>query len=146
MNVSGTVEDIVAREVNGYDTPAYDIILNGKKYGHGFSKPSFAVGDEVSFEVDVKKNGKYTNYNIRRETVRAGVQAAARSADTGEGSGYDRNRSIVRQNSLAHATALVTSMGAKDFNKAITAIITAAKRFEAYSMLEEQPFDDTLPE
>lgn len=141
MNVSGKVEDIIAREVNGYDTPAYDIMVNGKKYGHGFSKPKFDVGDEITFDVDVVKKGKYTNYNIQRESVRQGVVAAAKSA--GE-DGYDRNRSIVRQNSLAHATALVTSMGVTDFNKGITAIITAAKRFEAYSMQEEQPFDDAM--
>lgn len=145
MNVSGAITDIAAREVNGYDTPAYDVFIGEKKYGHGFVKPDFQVGDEVSFEVTVKKNGKYTNYNINRETVQAGIKAAARSASS-EPEGYDHGRCITRQNALRHATALVTSMGVKDFNKGITAIIEAAKRFEAYSMQEESAFDDVLPE
>lgn len=135
MNVSGTVEDIIGRDVAGYDSQAWDVILNGKKYGHGFVKPSFEIGDAISFEADAKKNGKYTNYNIRRETVRQGPAEAARAAQNE--SGYDRNRSIVRQNSLSHATALVVGAGVKDAEKAADLVLALAPRFEAYSMLED---------
>lgn len=147
MNISGKVEDISAREVNGKFGPsvAYDVVIGGKKYGHGFKKPDFEIGDDVSFDVSVKQNGKYTNYDIDYASVRAGIQAAAKSvAQSTETDGYDRNRSIVRQNSLSHATNLVTAIGVTDLNKGIEAIIATAKRFEAYSMQEEKPFDDVL--
>ena len=79
------------------------------------------------------KKGKYTNYNIRRETVRASVEAAA-SADTGA---YDRNRSIVRQNSLAHATAILVGAGIVNLDSSAEIVIDIAREFEAYSMCEE---------
>lgn len=143
MNVSGTVEDIIVREVEGkYGlTNAYDVVVDGKKYGHGFKEPAFHKGDAVSFEVDVVKRGKYTNYNIRYETVRQGPAEAARAAQ-GEDSGYDRNRSIVRQNSLAHATALVVALGVTDLEKATKAALEVAEKFEAYSMLDTPAFDE----
>jgi len=134
MNVTGQVDEIVVREVAGYDSPAYDIMVGGKKYGHGFSKPSFNVGDTITFEVQVVKKGKYTNYNIQRETVRAGVESAVASAPP---EGYDRNRSIVRQNSLAHATQLVIATGIGDVQKAAELAVEVARVFEAYSMCED---------
>ena len=137
MNVTGQVEEIISREVETKFgvKPVYDVVMGGKKYGHGFNAPTFKEGDTVSFDVDVKQNGKYTNYNIRPETVRAGVESAVASAPS---EGYDRNRSIVRQNSLAHATNLVIATGVGSAEKAAELAVEVARVFEAYSMCEDE--------
>jgi hypothetical protein len=139
MNVTGQVEDIIVREVNGRDGPAavYDVMVGGKKYGHGFCEPPFKKGDNITFEVYVRKNGKYTNYDIQFGTVRESVATAATQDAPQTPDGYDRNRSIVRQNSLSHATALVCASGVSTLDNVATIAIDIAREFEAYSMCEK---------
>lgn len=72
---TGRVDAIIAR-----DTRAgvfYDLQISGKKYGVGKYAPrDIKEGDFVSFEVDVKQNGQYTNYDIRRGSLRKDDGAA----------------------------------------------------------------------
>lgn len=67
--MSGVIQAIIARETRA--GVFYDVQVNGKKYGHGkFPPRDVKEGDFVTFEVDVKQNGQYTNYDIKRGTLR----------------------------------------------------------------------------
>lgn len=83
MQVTGIVENIVARNTRVGDM--YDLVVNGKKYGAGRYAPrDIKQGDFVSFEVDVKQNGQYTNYDIRRGTIRKEEGRPPQEADKSE--------------------------------------------------------------
>lgn len=87
MRVSGQVQAIVGRETRA--GTFYDVKVNGKNYGHGkFAPRDVREGDFVSFDVDVKQNGQYTNYDIRRGTLKrdddaGSAKEAAPKADAG---------------------------------------------------------------
>ena len=69
MQVTGIVDNIATRNTRVGEM--FDLIVNGKKYGVGKYAPrGIMQGDFVSFEVDVKQNGQYTNYDVRRGTLR----------------------------------------------------------------------------
>ena len=68
MQITGQVTEV--REKQTKFGPMYDLIVNGTAYGHGkFAPRGIKEGDFVQFEVDVKQNGQYTNYNIRSKTL-----------------------------------------------------------------------------
>lgn len=80
MQVSGQVSAIIERTTKF--GPMIDVMVNGKKYGAGkFAPRGIQQGDFVSFEVDIKQNGQYTNYNIRSGTLRKDEGGAASSAN-----------------------------------------------------------------
>lgn len=58
MIVTGVVEEVVVRNPKPGLT-AYDVIVNGIKYGHGFIKPKVAKGDRVQFEA--LQHGQFAN-------------------------------------------------------------------------------------
>jgi len=64
---SGIIDEIVKRTPRPGMT-AYDVIIDGKKYGHGFNPPKgVAQGDRVQFEAEQK--GSY--FNIKLGTLKA---------------------------------------------------------------------------
>lgn len=76
MRVSGQVQAVIARDTRA--GTFYDVQVNGKKYGHGKYPPrGVSEGDFVSFDVDVKQNGQYTNYDIRRGSLKIDDEGAA---------------------------------------------------------------------
>ena len=69
MQITGQVTEI--REKQTKFGPMYDLIVNGQAYGHGkFAPRGIKQGDFVTFDVDVKQNGQYTNYNIVAKSIR----------------------------------------------------------------------------
>lgn len=67
--VSGQVTEIKERTTKF--GPMYDLVVNGKPYGHGkFAPRGIKQGDFVTFDVEVKQNGQWTNYNIVNKSLR----------------------------------------------------------------------------
>jgi hypothetical protein len=50
--MSYIIENITEKEVNTKFVPkkAYSVSANGERYGYGFKKPTFSIGDEVDFQ------------------------------------------------------------------------------------------------
>jgi len=64
---NGIIDEIIKRTPKPGMT-AYDVVIDGKKYGHGFNPPKgVAVGDRVQFEAEQK--GSY--FNIKLGTLKA---------------------------------------------------------------------------
>lgn len=148
--VTGTIEQKSQREVNTQHGPkqAYSIKVDGEWYSAGFKPCPYEEGQQVNFTY--KTNGKYKNivgYGSAPEAVSTSSGDATAPTPS---SGYARapakqfplqadhpDRVIVRQNSLAHATALFTaSIGMEesmDTDTAADAIINLAYKFEEYS-------------
>ncbi len=127
-----------------------NILVNGAKYG--CFDPLLAhidtlvAGEEVTFGTVV--NGTWTNIDRSgvSKTGNTGAVTAAPSAPK-KGGAYgkafpipplDGQRSIVRQNSLTHATALVNNYCSElakeiSLDARIALVINTAKSFEAYS-------------
>lgn len=119
MQVSGQVSAVTARETSA--GTFYDVVVNGKKYGHGkFAPRGIQQGDFVTFEVDVKQNGQYTNYNIRAKTLRkdeggasaAPVPQASGQAGTAKG---QFNTFDSRQETISKQAALNTALSFANF-------------------------------
>ena len=69
MQVSGQVSQVKSRNTSFGEF--FDVLVNGKSYGHGkFPPRGIQAGDFVTFEVDVVQKGQYTNYNIRKGSLR----------------------------------------------------------------------------
>lgn len=106
-------------------------------------------GDEVSFEYQEKDVGGTTFYNVQGNltvTASGGGGGSTSSASSGGGgsggraSGSEavRQRSIVRQNSLTQANALLASVGVEFLDlgsgqEVIAFLLDTAREFEAYS-------------
>lgn len=113
MQVTGIVENIAERTTR--IGPMYDVIVNGKKYGSGKYAPrGIKAGDFVSFEVDVKQNGQYTNYDIRKGTIRieegtppAKQEAAPKTTAKTYGSSFGGDN---RQEVISKQAALNTAL------------------------------------
>ena len=141
----GIVTEIKDRTVNtAYGAKkAYDVYIDGRKYGFGFKKPGASVGDTVSY-VTVK-NGAYENITtLEVVTAPVGGPAAATRVAASYGSKgvfpippLDGQRAIVRQNALLHATNIVVhSFGGKAFaatDELAAVVVNIAKTFEAYA-------------
>lgn len=151
MSITGLVQ-----EVNNRGRGAgSNIMVNGEKYGcfdpvkAGIDQ--VAVGDEVTFDTSV--NGTYTNIaGTLSKTGVTGTPVAAPPKAGGGGGGYksggrssakvfpiptlDGQRSIIRQNSLTHATAIYLATEADKADDAIMIadrVIEIARKFEHFS-------------
>lgn len=95
--MSGVIQAIIARETRA--GVFYDVQVNGKKYGHGkFPPRDVKEGDFVTFEVDVKQNGQYTNYDIKRGTLRKDDGSAEKPrAERVVGEAYSTGAPIKRE-------------------------------------------------
>lgn len=127
--VSGTVEQ---KSPNGKG-----LKIQGAWFNTG--KPELTAGIEPGMNVEIKtSNGKFFN---TKPTVVGG--AAAPTGGASGGGGYQapksdlkisKDRCIVRQNALAHATRLATAEIATGGSMLAELIIEEARKFEAYSM------------
>lgn len=137
--ISGQVQAIIERQTKF--GPMYDLQVNGKKYGHGkFAPRGIQQGDFVTFEVDVKQNGQYTNYNVRSGTLRkdeggtsASPQQTSAPSNTAKpafnGGGFD-----ARQETISKQAALNTALSFANLANAAGAIPHLAKAKEADKM------------
>lgn len=117
--------------------------IDGAWYS-SYNAPAFQVnvGDTISF--DWVQKGDYRN--IKGSVSKSAFGAApAPSSGVGSASGSatQRDLTIIRQNALAHATALVVASGVKgDLYDAQDLVIDLAKKFAEYSATgksEESP-------
>ena len=112
--VSGIVSEIKAKTTRFGDM--YDVVVNGTPYGHGKYAPrGVKAGDFVTFEVEVKQNGNYTNYNIARGSLRvdgapspAAVNQAKATTVAVAASNDKRQETISKQANMNSALQLVS--------------------------------------
>jgi hypothetical protein len=133
MSVSNvTVEELGIKPVNvkGQSKNTYSFKAAGQWYRTNFKNHDLAVGDIVSFSFAEDKYGK----NVNPDDITRSGKAAPQAANAPQAGGTNRERSIIRQNALSHATALVLKRGVDgmDQDTAIADIITAARSFESY--------------
>ena len=152
--MSYIVENITSKEVTTKfgPKPAFTIMANGERFGYGFKKPAFKIGDEIDFQFTENTYGK--NVDL------ASVQLIAKgtgsptpppaTATTAPAKAYGApakvfpipalhgDRAIVRQNSITNATKAVcdyfdSNDGINTVDEYADLIIQVARKFEAYS-------------
>lgn len=129
--VTGVVEAISTK----YDK--FGILVNDKWYDTKFPPvPAPNRGDEVTFDDGGKK---YIN-KLRITSAGSSPAKVSTGGSTMKAGGFPvdplaRERSIIRQNALAHATNVVTSFDPKGSTDAELAerILVVARMFERYS-------------
>lgn len=116
--------------------------VNGDWHGSFNAISGVNVGDTVTFNWDYDKTGKYKNIKggINVVSQGGGTASSGSSATAGGGSVGGREIIIVRQNALAHATALVVATGISDVWDAQSLILRLAEVFAKYSATGD--FDD----
>jgi len=105
--VIGAIEQITSR-TTAYGE-MYDVEINGKRYGHGKTKPKFVAGDCVKFSVI--RNGQFTNvrpgtmekHDVAQSTPATAVLTAIEKAPT-TGVTY-ASKEDSRQNSIVLQSA-----------------------------------------
>jgi hypothetical protein len=112
--------------------------INGDWYGSFNAVPGVNVGDTVTLNWDYDKSGKYRNIKGGVNVV-SGAPAGG-NTPSGGGSSGGRELTIMRQNALAHATALVVASGVHDVWDAQSLVLRLAEGFTKYSSTGE--FDD----
>lgn len=149
--MSYIVENITEKEVNTKFGPkkAYSINANGERYGYGFKKPTFSIGDEVDFQFTENTYGKNVDLaSVRLLTKGTGTPppSTATTAPSKPSYGSPKvfpipalhgDRAIVRQNSVSNAVKLITdSVKPTDkcnWESLASEAIQIARMFEAYS-------------
>ena len=151
----GSITGVVSDVQNRGRGKGSHIVVNGNKYGcfdpAEVNLDSIQVGDEVTF--DSSQNGNYTNIvkNTLRKTGNTGPVSAPPVSNRG-GASYagkqnfsktfpvptlDGQRSIIRQNSLTHATAVVNASFPSDSGMTVDEradeVLRIAAMFEYFS-------------
>lgn len=116
--------------------------VQGEWYGSFNPVAGIVVGDTVALNWSPDKTGQFRN--IKSISKVDGAPATTPAAPSGGGgSATLRDLTIIRQNALAHATALVVASGVKgDLYDAQDLVIDLAKKFAEYSATgksEESP-------
>lgn len=164
-HISGTVTGFDNKSVPNKKNPGrpytvHIMVVDGARYEVGFHKPNgIGVGDVVNFEYEVKFGNNQVQGGINKGTggAPAATPAPAASAETrtGGGGGGRGNyggvakvfpvpvdhpdRSIIRQNALAHATKLycdynrTPDFGDQSLDECVEDIINIAYKFEEYA-------------
>ena len=149
--MSYIIENITEKEVNTKFGPkkAYSVSANGERYGYGFKKPTFSIGDEVDFQFTENTYGKNVDLaSVRLLTKGTGAPTPSTATTAPPKPSYGApkvfpipalhgDRAIVRQNSLTNAVKLITDSVVKtdkaDFEDMADFAISIARKFEAYS-------------
>lgn len=153
--MSYIVENITEKEVNTKFGPkkAYSVIANGERYGYGFKKPTFIIGDEIDFQFTENTYGKNVDLTSVRLLVKGSGTPPPSTATTGTTApskpsygaspkvfpipALHGDRAIVRQNSVTNAVKLITdsvhSTDEADWEQLADMAIAIARKFEAYS-------------
>ena len=149
--MSYMIENITEKEVNTKFGPkkAYSIFANGERFGYGFKKPTFSIGDEVDFQFTESTYGKQVDEkSVRMLNKGAGTPPPSTASTAPSKPSYvspkvfpipalHGDRAIVRQNSISNATKLIVD-SVKPTDKAnweslAIEVIQVARMFEAYS-------------
>jgi len=151
--MSYIIENITTKEVTTKfgPKPAYTIIANGERFGYGFKKPMFAIGDEIDFQFTENTYGKNVDLtSVQMLKKGTGAPTPSASSASPAKAPYSPpskvfpipllhgDRAIVRQNSITNATKAVCDF--LDSNEDVETvqayadlIIEVARKFEAYS-------------
>lgn len=120
--------------------------IDGEWYGSYNPIGGVNVGDTVTFNWDFDKTGKYRNIGKGGVSVITSGGGSAPSSGGGGASSGGRDAVIVRQNALAHATALVVASGVSDVWNDQRLVIALADGFARYSLTgeieENHPVED----
>lgn len=120
--------------------------VNGDWYGSFNPVGNVNAGDNVTFNWEMDKTGKYRNI---KGTVNV-VAGAPNPVSSGGGvvASGGRDIIIVRQNALAHATALVVASGVSDVWASQSLVLRLAEAFTKYSATgdieEDSPINDEV--
>lgn len=118
--------------------------INGDWYGSFNPIGNVNAGDNVTFNWELDKTGKYRNIKGPVNVV-AGASNSVSSGASGSISG-GRDIVIVRQNALAHATALVVASGVSDVWASQSLVLRLAEGFAKYSATGEIEDDNPIHE
>ena len=151
--MSYIIENITTKEVTTKfgPKPAYTIIANGERFGYGFKKPMFAIGDEIDFQFTENTYGKNVDLtSVQMLKKGTGAPTPSASSASPAKAPYSPpskvfpipllhgDRAIVRQNSITNATKAVCDF--LDSNEDVETvqayadlIVEVARKFEAYS-------------
>lgn len=143
-SVTGIIEAITARPTSIGDM--YDVVVNGTKYGNGKYAPrGVNIGDTVTFDFDVKVNGRYENKNIIPKTMRVvGAQAAQATAPAQRAAGAVVSTQVdKRQETISKQSAMNTALTLIGLQLQYGAVKLPAKAPDAYTVLNTL-FADTV--
>jgi hypothetical protein len=106
--VTGQVSEIPTRIINTKygEKPVYDIVVDGTKYGHGFTKPVVDVGDYVSFTSKLNQRG-YPDVDGAVQKVDPPVGGSA--APVASGGFVDRQATISFNGAMNTAVSMVNA-------------------------------------
>jgi hypothetical protein len=145
------IEQMGSKEVKTRFGPkqTYSFKAGGAWYNAGWKKPTFAVGDTISFRYEESTYGKDvvpTSISVHGKTgAAAPTHAAGYSGKPAPSVGskgvfpippLDGQRAIVRQNAVTNARELYCAVGNyhdTDIKEDVKIIIEVARMFEAYS-------------
>ncbi len=124
MIVTGRVSQVVERgtKFGSY----YDIVVDGRKYGHGKKKPAFSDGDYVTFEAEAKGDffnadpSSFKKVQVATEAAPSAVAAAVSTSGKKWIPEVDRQDSITYQSARKDAlqlTQILIEAGKMDFGK-----------------------------
>ena len=119
--------------------------INGDWYGSFNVLGGINVGDTVSLNWDYDKTGKYKN-------IKGGINVVSQGGGASSGGGTPavggsvggRELTIIRQNALSHATALVVATGVSDVWGAQGLVLRLAEIFAKYSATGDFDYDADL--
>ena len=152
--VTGTIQAFDSETINKPGKrpfTVHKVCVDGVWYEAGYSKPAFGIGEVVSFEAEKKYGKMAVTSPISRGA--GGGASPAPALEVPKSSSGGRNyggvakefpvpplhpdRSIIRQNALAHATKLYCSNVAPgeitNLDVAAECIVTLAYKFEEYA-------------
>jgi len=117
--------------------------VDGQWYGSFNAISGIVIGDFVTINWAPDKTGQYKNIKgISKVDAPAG--GGSSPAPSGGGTTGGRDLVIVRQNALAHATALVVATGVADVWQAQSLVLKLAGGFAKYSATGEIEDDSPI--
>jgi hypothetical protein len=138
----------------GVKTGVVEAVKDGKRlkmddgwYSSFNAVGAVAIGDTVSFNWTKDKTGQYNNIKGEVNVVSKAIgdSGVGSSSVGGTAPPNGRESIIVRQNALAHATALVIATGVKDVWNAKDVVIELAKHFTSYSLTGDDLVETPAP-
>jgi hypothetical protein len=149
--MSYIIENITEKEVNTKFGPkkAYSVSANGERFGYGFKKPTFSIGDEVDFQFTENTYGKNVDLASVRLLSKGNPTPPPSTSTTAPSKpsygspkvfpipALHGDRAIVRQNSISNAVKLITDSvkptDKSNWESLANEAIEIARMFEAYS-------------